>query len=106
MNLAARVALATLLASPVALTLGFGVVILTGTLSWGVGLVFWAVILVKLLDDAELAELAASQLKHTLLMFDAQLQWMNDNGGLDFAAGRSARSGGTGRRARNPWLGR
>ena len=31
----------------------------------------------------------------TLLMFDAQLQWMNDNGGLDFAAGRSAQSATT-----------
>ena len=28
----------------------------------------------------------------TLLMFDAQLYWMNDNGGLGFAAGRSAQS--------------
>ena len=31
----------------------------------------------------------------TLLLFDAQLRWMNDNGGLDFAAGRSARSAAT-----------
>jgi phosphoserine aminotransferase len=31
----------------------------------------------------------------TLLMFDAQLRWMNDNGGLDFAAGRSAQSATT-----------
>ena len=31
----------------------------------------------------------------TLLMFDAQLRWMNDNGGLDFAAGRSAQSAAT-----------
>jgi len=31
----------------------------------------------------------------TLLMFDAQLRWMNGNGGLDFAAGRSAQSAAT-----------
>ena len=28
----------------------------------------------------------------TLVMLDAQMQWMNDNGGLDFAAGRSDES--------------
>ena len=28
----------------------------------------------------------------TLVMLDAQVRWMNDNGGLDFAAGRSAQS--------------
>ena len=28
-------------------------------------------------------------------MLDAQVQWMNDNGGLDFAAGRSAESAST-----------
>jgi phosphoserine aminotransferase len=28
----------------------------------------------------------------TLVMLDAQIRWMNDNGGMDFAAGRSAES--------------
>ena len=31
----------------------------------------------------------------TLVMLDAQLRWMNDNGGMDFAAGRSAASAAT-----------
>jgi phosphoserine aminotransferase len=31
----------------------------------------------------------------TLVLLDAQIRWMNDNGGLDFAAGRSAQSAAT-----------
>jgi phosphoserine aminotransferase len=31
----------------------------------------------------------------TLVMLDAQIRWMNDNGGMDFAAGRSAESAAT-----------
>jgi len=31
----------------------------------------------------------------TLVMLDAQVRWMNDNGGMDFAAGRSAASAAT-----------
>ncbi len=31
----------------------------------------------------------------TLVMLDAQIQWMNDNGGMSFAAGRSAQSAAT-----------
>ena len=31
----------------------------------------------------------------TLVLLDAQIRWMNDNGGMEFAAGRSARSAST-----------
>jgi phosphoserine aminotransferase len=47
------------------------------------------------LDNSKLNQTYNTPALATLLMFDAQLRWMNDNGSMDFAAGRSARSAET-----------
>jgi phosphoserine aminotransferase len=44
------------------------------------------------LDNSKLNQTYNTPALATLVMLDAQIRWMNDNGGLDFAAGRSARS--------------
>ena len=47
------------------------------------------------LDNSKLNQTYNTPALATLLMFDAQLRWMNDNGSMDFAAGRSAHSAET-----------
>ncbi len=47
------------------------------------------------LDNSRLNQTYNTPALATLLMFDAQLRWMNDNGAMDFAAGRSAESAAT-----------
>jgi phosphoserine aminotransferase len=47
------------------------------------------------LDNSKLDQTYNTPALATLLMFDAQLRWLNDNGGMEFAAGRSARSAAT-----------
>ena len=47
------------------------------------------------LDNSKLNQTYNTPALATLVMLDAQIQWMNDNGGLDFAAGRSAESAST-----------
>jgi phosphoserine aminotransferase len=47
------------------------------------------------LDNSKLNQTYNTPALATLVMLDAQVQWMNDNGGLDFAAGRSAASAST-----------
>jgi phosphoserine aminotransferase len=47
------------------------------------------------LDNSLLDQTYNTPAVATLVMFDAQLRWMLDNGGLSFAAGRSARSAAT-----------
>jgi phosphoserine aminotransferase len=47
------------------------------------------------LDNSKLNQTYNTPALATLVMLDAQVQWMNDNGGLDFAAGRSAESAAT-----------
>ncbi len=44
------------------------------------------------LDNSKLNQTYNTPALATLVMLDAQVQWMNDNGGLAFAAGRSAQS--------------
>jgi phosphoserine aminotransferase len=44
------------------------------------------------LDNSQLDQTYNTPALSTLLLLDAQLQWMNDNGGLAFATGRSAES--------------
>lgn len=46
-------------------------------------------------DNSKLNQTYNTPALATLVMFDAQLRWMNDNGAMDFAAGRSARSAQT-----------
>jgi phosphoserine aminotransferase len=47
------------------------------------------------LDNSKLNQTYNTPALATLVMLDAQIRWMNDNGGLDFAAGRSAQSAAT-----------
>ena len=47
------------------------------------------------LDNSKLNQTYNTPALATLVMLDAQVQWMNDNGGLGFAAGRSAESAAT-----------
>ena len=44
------------------------------------------------LDNSKLNQTYNTPALATLLMLDAQIRWMNDNGGMPFAAGRSAES--------------
>ena len=44
------------------------------------------------LDNSQLDQTYNTPALSTLLLLDAQLQWMNSNGGMEFAAGRSAES--------------
>ncbi len=44
------------------------------------------------LDNSVLNQTYNTPAVATLVMLDAQIRWMNDNGGMDFAAGRSAES--------------
>ena len=47
------------------------------------------------LDNSKLNQTYNTPALATLLMLDAQIRWMNDNGGMAFAAGRSAESAST-----------
>jgi phosphoserine aminotransferase len=47
------------------------------------------------LDNSRLNQTYNTPALATLLLLDAQIQWMNDNGGMPFAAGRSAESAAT-----------
>ncbi len=47
------------------------------------------------LDNSKLNQTYNTPAVATLVMLDAQIAWMNDNGGLDFAANRSAQSAAT-----------
>ena len=47
------------------------------------------------LDNSKLNQTYNTPALATLLMLDAQIRWMNDNGGMPFAAGRSAESAAT-----------
>ncbi len=47
------------------------------------------------LDNSKLNQTYNTPALATLVMLDAQVRWMNDNGGLPFAAGRSAQSAAT-----------
>ncbi len=47
------------------------------------------------LDNSKLNQTYNTPALATLVMLDAQIRWMNDNGGLQFAAGRSAQSAST-----------
>jgi len=47
------------------------------------------------LDNSRLNQTYNTPALATLLLLDAQIRWMNDNGGMPFAAGRSAESAAT-----------
>ena len=47
------------------------------------------------LDNSKLNQTYNTPALATLLLLDAQIRWMNDNGGMPFAAGRSAESAAT-----------
>jgi len=47
------------------------------------------------LDNSRLNQTYNTPALATLLLLDAQIRWMNDNGGMTFAAGRSAESAAT-----------